>query len=235
MITGGNGNDSVTGNRGRDDILGGEGNDLLDGGAGADRILGELGDDVIKGGNGKDTIDGGEGNDAISGGGGRDLLSGGTGDDNLDGGARRDTLTGGLGNDSLNGNAGNDKLVGVDLSSLNADSGFGAGEVDILTGAAGSDTFVLGDENRVYYDDGDSLTRGDSDFALITDFDSSEDFIQLQGSADLYSLDFFTSGAGTIDADLIFDPGVTARGEVIATLQAVSSELALTDPAFTFI
>ncbi|MDJ0531403.1 MAG: hypothetical protein QNJ70_02715 [Xenococcaceae cyanobacterium MO_207.B15] len=138
-------------------------------------------------------------------------------------------------NDSLHGNAGNDRLIGVDPSSTGADLGFGAGEVDTLTGGLGSDTFVLGDENRIYYDDGAPLSRGESDFAIITDFDNGEDFIQLQGSADLYSLDFFTSGSGTIDADIIFDPGVTARGEVIATLQDVSSELALTDSVFTFV
>ena len=111
----------------------------------------------------------------------------------------------------------------------------GYGEVDVLTGAAGSDTFILGDKNHVYYDDGNALTRGESDFALITDFDSNQDFIQLNGSADSYSLDFFTSGSGTIDADLIYDPGVLARGEVIATLQNVLPNLALTESAFIFV
>ena len=101
--------------------------------------------------------------------------------------------------------------------------------------SASSDTFVLGDETRVYYDDGDPLTAGESDFALIADFDPSQDFIQLNGTPDVYRLDFFTSELGTIDADLIFDPGVTARGEVIATLQDVSTDLSVTDPSFTFV
>ena len=92
-----------------------------------------------------------------------------------------------------------------------------------------------GDENRVYYDDGDSFSRGESDFALITDFNSNEDFIQLNGSADLYSLDFFTDESGTIDADLIYDPGVSARGEVIGILLDVSTDLSISDPSFTFV
>lgn len=53
------------------------------------------------------------------------------------------------------------------------------------------------------------MTDGIIDFALITDFDNGEDTIKLSSTADLYSLDFFTSGAETIDAQLIFAPGVT--------------------------
>jgi hypothetical protein len=58
---------------------------------------------------------------------------------------------------------------------------------------------------------------------------------QPQGSAALYSLDFFTSSTGTIDAALIYDPGVTARGETIGLLPNVSQFLSLTGSAFTFI
>ena len=235
LIDAGDGNDTVTGDAGRDDILGGNGNDLLYGDGGGDLILGGDGDDTVEGGHGNDTVDGGEGNDSVSGGGGRDFIFGGAGEDNLTGGADRDTLTGEFGNDVLDGGRGNDTLIGVDPTSLGAEVGFGAGEVDILTGREGRDIFVLGDEDRVYYDDGDPLTFGEADFALITDFNVRRDFIQLNGSADLYSLDFFTSGAGTIDADLIFDPGASARGEVIATLQDVSPELSLTDDAFLFV
>jgi Ca2+-binding RTX toxin-like protein len=235
LIAAGDGNDTVEGNAGRDDIVGGDGNDLLEGGAGVDRILGESGNDTISGGRGNDILDGGEGNDSVSGDEGSDRIFGGSGEDSLSGGAGADTLTGGFGNDSLDGGEGDDRLIGIDPFSPGAEVGFGAGEVDTLTGAVGRDTFVLADENRVYYDDGEPLSRGESDFALITDFDPSQDFIQLKGEADVYSLDFFTSELGTIDADLIFDPGVTARGEVIATLQDVSTELSVSDPAFVFV
>ena len=49
---------------------------------------------------------------------------------------------------------------------LNLDNSFGAAEQDTLTGGLGADIFVLGDANGVYYDDGDPLLTGESDFAL---------------------------------------------------------------------
>ena len=191
------------------------------------------GDDSLNGDDGNDTVEGGIGQDSVAGGVGEDRLLGNSGDDRLSGEDGSDTLIGGFDNDSLDGGAGNDELIGVDIT--DPESEFGAGERDTFTGGTERDTFVLGDEIRVYYDDGDPLSRGESDFAVITDFDSSLDFIQLSGSAELYSLDFFTSGSGTIDADLIFDPGVSARGELIATLQDVSPELSLSDPSFIFV
>ncbi len=81
----------------------------------------------------------------------------------------------------------------------------------------------------------DFPTGNDPEDVAIGDFDDRQDFIQLKGPADVYSLDFFTSELGTIDADLIFDPGVSARGEVIATLQNVSTDLSVTDPSFIFV
>ncbi len=235
LISAGDGRDSVNGDGGHDSILAGNGDDRLDGGNGSDRLLGDSGDDTVNGGDGNDTILGGADSDLLFGDAERDLIFGGTEDDTLDGGDGNDTLEGGFGNDSLNGDTGNDRLIGVDTSNPGDASGFGAGEVDILTGGEGHNTFVLGDESNVYYDDGDPLTTGESDLAFITDFNSSRNSIQLKGSADLYILDFFTSGLGTIDADLLYDPGVTAREEVIATLQNVSPDLSLTDPAFTFV
>ena len=111
----------------------------------------------------------------------------------------------------------------------------GAGEMDTLTGGASKDTFILGDKNAVYYDDGNPSTTGESDFALITDFDPNQDFIQLNGSAENYSLDFFTSNSGSTNAALIFDPGASARGELIATLEDVSPKLNLSNRAFIFV
>ncbi|HHP7230695.1 MAG TPA: calcium-binding protein, partial [Xenococcaceae cyanobacterium] len=146
-----------------------------------------------------------------------------------------DTLAGGLGNDSLSGDTGNDRLIGVSTSDPGEELGFGAGEVDILTGGDGHNTFILGNESQVFYDDGDPLTTGESDLAFITDFAANRNFIQLKGEPELYLLDFFTSESGTINADLLYDPGVSARSEVIATLEAVSPDLALTDSAFSFV
>lgn len=234
-ILGNNGNDSLWGNEGDDDIFGGDGNDEINGGSGRDRLLGEAGNDIIDGNNGNDTIDGGTGNDTVNGSSGNDRLFGDNGSDTLSGGDDNDTLSGGFGNDSLHGDEGDDRLIGVDSITAGSGVGFGADEVDTLTGAAGADTFVLGDETRIYYSDGDPLTSGDSDYALITDLNEGEDVIELQGSADLYSLDFFTTTTGSIDALLIYDPGVTARGEIIGILQNVSPDLTISSESFSFV
>ncbi|AFY79638.1 subtilisin-like serine protease [Pleurocapsa sp. PCC 7327] len=229
-IFGNDGDDLLKGNGGRDNILGGDGNDSIEGGAGNDRLLGESGDDTILGNAGQDTLDGGEGKDSLNGGTDNDLIFGGKGEDSLVGEAGADSLTGGASNDSLDGGAGSDRLVGVDPS-----ASYGAGELDVLTGFSDSDTFVLGDASRVFYSDGDPLTTGESDYALISDFDSSQDIIQLHGAIAQYDLDFFTTSSGSINAALIYDPGDAARGELISILQNVPTDLNLGSPAFSFV
>ena len=227
-IIAGSGNDEINGDRGADIILGEEGNDTIFGGAGKDNIIAGSGNDEINGDGGADTILGEEGNDTIFGGAGNDILTGGIGDDNLSGGNGKDTITGGVGNDFLNGGSGNDRLSGVDSST------YGTGEIDTLSGGFGRDTFVLGDADNVFYDDGDALTTGESDFALITDFNSRQDSIELSGSAEFYTLDFFSSGFGTTNAAIIYD-SPSARGELIAIVEDVSSDLDINDSAFEFL
>jgi Ca2+-binding RTX toxin-like protein len=120
-ISGGVGNDTITGsgnvdliygNAGNDIILGLAGNDTIYGNGGNDSINGGLGDDVLVGGSGSDSILGLDGNDSIQGNGGGDLLDGGVGNDSLDGGGGVDTLNGGDGNDTLRAGAGGDTTDG---------------------------------------------------------------------------------------------------------------------------
>lgn len=150
-------------------------------------LQGTVQDDIINGTQEDDTISGRQGNDKIFGNVGQDVLSGNLNDDYLDGekgqdiligGDGKDSLFGGLGNDVLKGDNGNDILTGVDINAINP----GIEEIDTLTGGGGSDIFVLGDANNTYYD------NGDLDYALITDFNASEDSIQLHGKADDYLL-----------------------------------------------
>ena len=235
LISGDNGDDNLNGQSGQDDIFGGEGNDQINGGGESDQLLGEAGNDTINGEDGNDTINGGSGSDTVNGGNGIDRLFGGNDNDQITGGVGSDTLTGGFGNDSLDGGEGDDELIGVDPTTTGSGVGFGAGEQDTLTGGAGSDKFVFADATRVYYSDGDPSTTGDSDFGLVKDFNASEDVIQLQGSADLYELDFFPTSTGSINAALIYDPEVLARGEVIGILENVSTDLTISEPAFTFV
>jgi Ca2+-binding RTX toxin-like protein len=242
QILGGGGNDIITGGDGIDVIFGDDGpgsgsfgsrNDQISGGRGKDRIFGEAGNDQINGDDGDDNLDGGEGFDIISGDNGRDRIFGSSGDDQLFGNTGNDQLNGDTGFDALDGGDGNDRLTGADLS--NSQFGLGAGEVDTLTGGIGSDTFILGDATWVYYDDRESTTSGDSDYALITDFSASRDFVQLKGSADFYSFDFFTNSAGVLSAGLIYDPGVVPRGELIAIFENAAPTLRITAPAFRFV
>ncbi|VEP16461.1 Type I secretion target GGXGXDXXX repeat protein domain protein [Hyella patelloides LEGE 07179] len=241
-LKGGSGNDRLLGqedddilrgNAGNDTLQGNSGNDLLNGDTGSDRIFGQYGNDTINGGTGEDTLNGQQGNDTLNGGAGDDILNGGDRADILRGGAGFDYLAGGNGDDELSGADGDDTLIGIETDIR--ESNFGLGEIDTLTGGAGEDTFVLGDSDTVYYSDADNFSAGESDFAMITDLNTNQDTIQLTGSAELYSLDFFGSEAGTIDAKLIYDPGIETAGELIGVLKNISPELTMDDSVFAFV
>ncbi|MGK7892735.1 MAG: calcium-binding protein [Xenococcus sp. (in: cyanobacteria)] len=137
---------------------------------------------VIRGTNQDDRIRGIEcKNNSIFGLAGDDTLTGRSGNDLLYGGDGRDLLVGDRGNDQLFGNQGNDTLIGADDS--RDDSLAGDGEIDRLTGNQGRDRFVLGDRQEVFYNDDNPNSSGVQDYALITDFQTNVDTIQLKGSA----------------------------------------------------
>ena len=107
IFYGGNGNDTLAGDKDMDFMYGGEGDDLL---------LGRNGISVLFGDNGNDTIyDGDDGS----------YLNGGNGDDFLYGGGGADVLDGGAGNDYLQGDHGGDTYIfgkGYDTDTINAAS-----------------------------------------------------------------------------------------------------------------
>ena len=73
-ITGGNGNDRLTGNN-KDNILNGFwGNDRLDGGEGDDDLDDSVGNDTLNGGSGNDRLIGRDADDILTGGSGNDLF-----------------------------------------------------------------------------------------------------------------------------------------------------------------
>ena len=119
-------------------------------------------------------VEGTENADSITGDEKKNIISGNGGDDNLIGGLESDTLNGGLGNDTL---IGSDPLVENTPGS----------ERDFLTGGAGTDKFVLGNELGSFYDDFSS-----NDFARITDFSFGEQ-IQL-ASGETYNIEQNSSG-----------------------------------------
>jgi Ca2+-binding RTX toxin-like protein len=196
-------------------INGGNDNDNLNGGAGSDTVLGGAGDDTITGGGGGNEFV----SDSLLGGAGNDRITANNGFDTLEGGDGNDRLTAGNGDDVLNGGAGNDTLVGVSTS------GLGTFERDTLTGGAGADTFALGNASSAFYYENSEF--GDSSAGVITDFNASLDVLQLNGSANQYSLEFSTS-SGVTSAEITYDPGASGVEELIGIVQNVSTNFSLT-------
>jgi Ca2+-binding RTX toxin-like protein len=143
--------------------------------------------------------------------------------DSIVGDAASNSLTGGGGSDTIRGGGGADTLTGTDSTAR------GVGELDVLTGGADVDRFVLGDSSGSFY-----KGQGNSDFAQITDFSSGEQ-IQL-GSQDTYRLqrnaggfDLFTTTSGTQDlvAQVQFS---TTTGTGPLSSKSTSSNALAADP-----
>jgi Ca2+-binding RTX toxin-like protein len=98
-ISGGGGFDDMHGNMGADTLAGGSGNDWVVGGKDNDRLNGDDGADIVYGNMGDDICDGNYGDDLVRGGQGADIVLGYHGDDWLSGDRGADTITGGLGRD----------------------------------------------------------------------------------------------------------------------------------------
>jgi len=163
-VTGGAGNDTLTGNTGANALNGGggddrfvatigDGNDSYVGGAGVDTYdlsattagatvtvnlatSAQIGTDTL---NTMENIIGSQGNDIIVVNGGANFIDGQGGNDTISAGAGDDIVLGGSGNDTINGQAGDDRLTG------GLDS-------DTVDGDAGADTFIatVGDGNDSY-------------------------------------------------------------------------------------
>ncbi|MDY6938925.1 MAG: S8 family serine peptidase [Cyanobacteriota bacterium] len=212
------GNNSIVGYAGDDAVYGGSQQDLIFGNSGLDFLLGSGGDDTILAGRDSDYVSGGFDNDVLFGNLGADFLYGSDGIDEMFGGRDDDFLAGGTGNDRLSGDLGRDTLIGVERWDFQA----GAGEIDTLTGGAGADFFVLGDRFDSYY-----ASAGDSDFALITDYESTEDTIAVSDpntiATSTLTLAGFGMGMGIFETALgtneliAFLPGVTQAPDLYST------------------
>lgn len=124
VITGGDGNDIITGAAsGSTTLYGGAGNDTLQAQA-PGNLYGGTGDDDLVGSRFGDGLYGEENNDDLAGGDGDDTLGGWTGHDVMDGGAGDDDLVGHDGNDWLVGGADVDELFGyAGNDTINAEDG----------------------------------------------------------------------------------------------------------------
>lgn len=199
IIFGTDADETLVGINEDDNIFGRGGNDTIWGNLGNDSLFGETGDDSISGGDGNDGLFGGEGND---------LLGGWNGDD---------TLYGGEGNDSLYGDAGNDTL-------------FGQGGIDTLIGGAGVDTFDLSLGVAINQVNGNTTTvglgnsykfAGNNDYALITDFNPSEDIIRLS------RLEFPPGTGVSVVNSQLQTPGTTVQYVALASPAGLPSGTAI--------
>ncbi|MEM6661714.1 MAG: Hint domain-containing protein, partial [Pseudomonadota bacterium] len=179
-LAGGSGNDLIYGGDGADTLSTGTGNDTLFGGAGEDRLSNSSGNDILYGGTGNDDIVATLGDDTLYGGDGNDTLDGGVDDDVLYGGADDDTLTGGAGADTLYGGAGTDTFDGPNDA---GDVVVGGEDADRINFGAGSQTVtVTGNEA--------GSVVGGGTFSEIEEFDL--------GAGD----DTLTADAGAVSAGL---------------------------------
>ncbi|WP_118164211.1 calcium-binding protein [Nostoc sphaeroides] len=237
-LIGGNGNDTLDGGLGTDTLNGGAGDDtyLVDtsldtitegANSGTDTVRSSItytlrpnlenltlreGSDIIGTGNSLNNfIFANTSNNILYGGAGNDTLDGNNGNDVLNGGDGNDSLQGGPGNEVLNGGAGDDILIGVFPGSPLPP---GIGETERFTGGAGADRFILGDAANVFYDDNNTTNPGFGDLASITDFDSSQDKIELKGAPQDYRLQV----AGSNTRIFLEKPGIE-QDEIIGILE----------------
>ncbi|MEM6255234.1 MAG: M10 family metallopeptidase C-terminal domain-containing protein [Cyanobacteria bacterium P01_D01_bin.156] len=241
------GNDYISAGADNDTVYAGAGDDIVYAGSGNDRVVGGSGDDFMDGGSGIDTVDyrhwngggtynltsevasfagfydetirnfeniyTGSGLDNIVGTSGNNEINAGAGDDIIDAGNGNDVIIGGSGSDMIVGGLGNDIINGTSYAYQ------GTGERDILTSSSygDSDTFVLGESGRVFYND-----HGEADHAVIQDFDVHDFFgdvadrIQLLGSAASYSL-------SNVSVSGVAGAGIHFAGDLIGIVQGVNS------------
>ncbi|WP_044000192.1 Calx-beta domain-containing protein, partial [Microcystis aeruginosa] len=134
-------------------------------------------------------------------------------------------ITGTNANDTITTGGGNDIITGVNPNSSTP----GKGEIDSLTGGAGSDRFILGDATWIGYDDGNTTNAGTSDYATIADFNTTDDTIQLRGSSSNYLLT--VSGSNT---KLYINKPGTEPDELIAVINNQTA-LSLTASYFSYV
>ncbi len=95
--------------------------------------------------------------------------------------------------------------------------------VQTLNATSSPDTFILGDASQSYYDN-----MGIQDYALIINFDSSEDVIQLHGSASDYQL-------GAAPEEVPQGTGIFLNNDELVGVVSGVSDLALDADYFSFV
>jgi hypothetical protein len=145
----------------------------------------------------------------------------------LIGTAADEILVGFRGSDIMKGGDGADTLIGVDPNARKP----GVSERDTLIGNQGPDVFAVGNVRSVFYNDGKRTTIGLQDYALIKDFNRTDDRIQLHGRHSHYRLGASPQGVPK-GIGIFLENGKT--DELVAIVQG-QRNLRLTNPAFQFV
>jgi Ca2+-binding RTX toxin-like protein len=202
IIIRGDGDDSIVGTAGNDDIYAGGGDDTVYAAAGNDDVFGEGGDDILIAGEGagNDNYDGGEGSDWItftstSQGVVVDLEAGTAtgaeiGSDTL---VDIENVTGGTGNDSITGTADVNILVGLG----GADTIDGGGGADVIVGGDGNDLILVRDGAGWTIDGGDGIDI----IRLTGSFDIGGENEDDPFAQNVEIIDLNADGANSVDLD----------------------------------
>jgi Ca2+-binding RTX toxin-like protein len=220
-FTGTNGNDSITGTSGGDNIFGLDGNDTLSGLGGWDSIYGGNGNDSLNGGDGDDYFTNDAGNDTINGGSGTDRYevdyssaSSGltmtynttTGSGTITVGTETDTFTSIEDFNGFKGTEYNDVIFGGTISENYYYAGLKGGSGnDTISGNAGNDDIygedgndVLNggaDNDQLYGGSGNDSLNGDAGDDYFTNEDGN-DTINGGSGIDRYEADYSYASSG---------------------------------------
>ena len=221
VFYGQNGNDTLVGGIGDDDLEGGGDNDTIRGNDGGDGLYGGSGADSATGGDGSDTFYAGSGDDDFSGGSGSDTFyseSGPDGADRFSGGPglydemsyyqRSTRVIADLDGAADDGAAGEHDRIGKDVEELEGGDGndtlTGSAGDNSLTGNSGVDVLKAGDgdDNLTGSDGNDDLHGGAGDDGIsggqqddTIDGDAGNDTLYADNVAD--GNDDFHGGTGT--------------------------------------
>lgn len=180
----------------------------LTGGNGDDSLTGDAAANTLNGGVGNDTLVGGGGADILLGGAGNDTLNGGADDDILIGGAGADTFTGGGGNDTVS--YANSSALTIDMSTPASGTGDAQGDVfdadiTVVLGSAGADTFVGRSTSETFKAGaGDDIVKGSAGADTLDGEAGTADTIDYTGSTAV-NLNFLTStfSGGFAEGDIL--------------------------------
>jgi hypothetical protein len=174
-------------------LTGGSGNDQLTGSAQADALVGGAGNDVLFGLGGADTVSGGAGNDFISGGAGADTLTGGDGVDTFevttDGATTVDTIS--------------DLVLGTDLIAVTAAPSGGV-VTSVYAASGGSLAVAAADAGtQVGANKAGIFTYSGSSYLLINDgtagtIAATDTIIKINGYTGTLATSSFTTTGATI-------------------------------------